>query len=212
MPETVPTVPAHVPATPNERTAYVITLGPDPTDRDGIARAHDRCAREVATNRDILEIAARQMLTPETIDNARQAVTRLELLMTRIDQLDVMAKTALQAQVDADPDMAGAVVQDDGRITYPRVCTQCGEAVHGKGLASVECYADELHNPPVDMSTPAGQARALLSMLDTDPERARNSSLFRRYYLAALDSGCSTRLAAEQARKDLEKVASGGES
>lgn len=31
----------------------------------------------------------------------------------------------------------------------PRRCTECGEPVHGKGLASVECYADELHNPPV---------------------------------------------------------------
>lgn len=104
MPETVPTVPSGMPAaTPDERARYAISLAPRANDPYGIGRARLACAREVARNRDILEVLARKMLTPETIADMAGAVGRLDGLMVRIDQLDAMAK-ALEPEPAQGPD------------------------------------------------------------------------------------------------------------
>lgn len=109
--------------TPTERAAEAIAVEPDPTDRDGIARAGHRCRTLAAHTRNQIAALADLCQNPakykDHLAQIREAVDRLEKLMDRIAELDAMAKAALQAQVDADPDMAGGVVGDDGRITFP---------------------------------------------------------------------------------------------
>lgn len=102
--------------TPNERFAEVMAIAPDPTDRGAIVRARSRVCVQVSLTRDAVRNLAAGGLTDETLDLLAGAVARLRALRDRIRELDAMAKAALQAQVDADPDMAGATVQDDGRI------------------------------------------------------------------------------------------------
>lgn len=105
--------------TPTERAAAAMAIEPDPTDRDAIARARSRVCGQASLTRDAVRNLASGPLSDEVLDLLAGAVYRLRALRDRIRELDALAKTALQAQVDADPEMTGATVQDDGRISGP---------------------------------------------------------------------------------------------
>lgn len=97
------------------RMAQALGIKPDLSDRDSIARARHAVAVEAAANRSIIEAQAR-VAQLDGLDQLKNATFRLEKLLARMSVLDAMAKAALQAQVEADPEMTGATVQDDGRI------------------------------------------------------------------------------------------------
>jgi hypothetical protein len=101
----------------DQRADQALEAPVDPTDRTSIARARHRCATEAHYTRGAIERLAHGSSSSADMPALRRAVDRLGCLYFRMAQLETMAKAALQAQVDADPELAGATVEDDGRIT-----------------------------------------------------------------------------------------------
>jgi hypothetical protein len=110
--------------TPTERAAEAMAIEPDPTDRDAIARARHRVAGETSLTRDAVRNLASGYLGPDELSLLEAAVARLRRLIGRSLELTEMSAAALQAQVDADPDMAGTHLLPDGRLVPAEVARQ----------------------------------------------------------------------------------------
>jgi hypothetical protein len=99
-----------------------IAVQPDPDDRTGIALAAFDCTVELTLTSDavrsLVEFSGRGPMHTEQLEVLKAAATRGLALRRRLVELDAMARAALQAQLDADPDMAGSEVLEDGTIRF----------------------------------------------------------------------------------------------